>query len=157
METLASRGRTVSDAVSVLPTGWSGRFHDDGAGRAGEWGRVPAARGRAVVLRIEPMSKAHRLDPTGLPSLARTATPPLAAFSIQAGWAGEVTRAARPVAGDHGLADGRHGYMTAISFARPLDELARAALRRSAALRLRARGAGQIATPATRHARSRAA
>ncbi|KNZ30844.1 MAG: hypothetical protein AD742_20140 [Methylibium sp. NZG] len=66
-------------------------------------------------------------------------------------------RAALPVTGVRGLADGRHGYMTAISFARPLDELAGAALRRSAALRLRARGAGQIVTPATRHTRSRAA
>jgi hypothetical protein len=33
------------------------------------WGRVPAARGRAVVLRIEPLSKAHRLDRHGLPSV----------------------------------------------------------------------------------------
>ena len=35
------------------------------------------------------------------------------------------TRAALPVAGDRGLADGRRGYATAIGFARPLDELAR--------------------------------
>jgi hypothetical protein len=75
----------------------------------------------------------------------------------QAGCAGGVTRAALPAAGDGGLADGRHGYVTAICFARPLDELAGAALRRSAALRLRARGAGQIVTPATRHTRSRSA
>ena len=119
--------------------------------------RVPAALGRAFVLRIEPLSKAHHLDPDGLPPLARTATPPLAAPSSQASCAGGVTKAALPVTGDHALADGRHGYMTAICFARPLDELAGAALRRCAALRLRARSAGQILTPATRHTRSRAA
>jgi hypothetical protein len=100
------------------------------------------------VLRIDPRSFGPRLDPDGLPSLAQHG---------QAGCAGGVTRAALPVAGDRGLADGRHGYVTATSFARPLDELAGAALGRSAALRLRALGAGQIVTPATRHARSRAA
>ncbi len=31
-------------------------------------GRVPAARGRAVALRFEPLSKAQRLAPVGLPS-----------------------------------------------------------------------------------------
>lgn len=65
--------------------------------------------------------------------------------------------AALPVAGERGLADGLRGYATAIFFARLLDELAVGSLRRFAALRLRARPAGQIATPATRHARSRAA
>jgi len=55
--------------------------------------RIPASRGRAVVLRIEPLSKAHRLDPGGLPSLAQHG---------QAGCAGGVTRAALPVAGDRG-------------------------------------------------------
>ena len=35
-------------------------------------GRVPAARGRAVALRVEPLSKAQRLDPYGLPSLTQT-------------------------------------------------------------------------------------
>jgi hypothetical protein len=34
-------------------------------------GRVPAARGRAVALRVEPLSKAQRLAPVGLPSLTR--------------------------------------------------------------------------------------
>ena len=32
-------------------------------------GRVPAARGRAVALRVEPLSKAQRLAPDGLPSV----------------------------------------------------------------------------------------
>ena len=35
-------------------------------------GRVPAARGRAVALRVEPPSKAQRLAPDGRPSLTRT-------------------------------------------------------------------------------------
>ncbi len=35
-------------------------------------GRVPAARGRAVALRVEPLAKAQRLAPVGLPSLTRT-------------------------------------------------------------------------------------
>jgi hypothetical protein len=35
-------------------------------------GRLPAARGRAVALRVEPLSKAQRLAPEGLPSLTRT-------------------------------------------------------------------------------------
>ena len=34
-------------------------------------GRVPAARGRAVALRVEPLSKAQRLAPVGLPSLTQ--------------------------------------------------------------------------------------
>ena len=34
-------------------------------------GRVPAVRGRAVALRVEPLSKAHRLAPDGQPSLTR--------------------------------------------------------------------------------------
>ena len=33
--------------------------------------RVPAARGRAVALRVEPLSKAQRLAPDGLPSLTQ--------------------------------------------------------------------------------------
>ncbi len=36
-------------------------------------GRVPAARGRAVALRVEPLSKAQRLAPDGLPSLTQHA------------------------------------------------------------------------------------
>ena len=64
--------------------------------------------------------------------------------------------AALPVAVDRGLADGRHVYVTAICFARPLDELAGARFV-APLLRLRARSAGQIVTPATRHTRSRAA
>ena len=35
------------------------------------FGRVPAARGRAVALRVEPLSKAQRLAPDGLPSLTQ--------------------------------------------------------------------------------------
>jgi hypothetical protein len=31
----------------------------------------PAGRGRAVALRVEPLSKAQRLDPDGLPSLTQ--------------------------------------------------------------------------------------
>jgi hypothetical protein len=38
-----------------------------------------AGRPLRLMVRIEPLSKAHRLDPHGLPSLARTAAPPLAA------------------------------------------------------------------------------
>jgi len=34
-------------------------------------GPVPAARGRAVALRVEPLSKAQRLAPDGLPSLTQ--------------------------------------------------------------------------------------
>jgi hypothetical protein len=34
-------------------------------------GRVPALRGRAVALRVEPLSKAQRLAPEGLPSLTQ--------------------------------------------------------------------------------------
>ena len=34
-------------------------------------GRVPAVRGRAVALRVEPLSKAQRLAPDGLPSLTQ--------------------------------------------------------------------------------------
>jgi len=34
-------------------------------------GRVPAARGRAVALRVEPLSKARRLPPGGRPSLTQ--------------------------------------------------------------------------------------
>ena len=34
-------------------------------------GRVPAARGRAVALRVEPLSKAQRLAPDGRPSLTQ--------------------------------------------------------------------------------------
>ena len=37
----------------------------------GGLGRVPAARGRAVALRVEPLSKAQRLAPDGLPSLTQ--------------------------------------------------------------------------------------
>jgi hypothetical protein len=33
--------------------------------------RVPAVRGRAVALRVEPLSKAQRLAPVGLPSLTQ--------------------------------------------------------------------------------------
>jgi Domain of unknown function (DUF932) len=40
------------------------------AGLGGPW-RVPAARGWAVALRVEPLSKAQRLDPDGRTSLAR--------------------------------------------------------------------------------------
>jgi len=78
--------------------------------------------------RIEPLSKAHRLDPDGLPSLAQ---------HCQAGYAGDITKAALPVAVDRGLAEGRHGYVTAIRSARPLDELARCSCTalRSTALR----------------------
>ena len=119
----------------------------DAGERCRQGGRVPAARGRAVVLRIEPLSKAHRLDPVGLPSLAQHS---------QAGCAGGLTGAALPVAEDRGLPDGRHGYATAICFARPLDELAGARFV-APLLRLRARSAGQIITPATRQSRSRAA
>ncbi len=39
----------------------------------------------------------------------------------QAGWAGGLTSAALPVAGDRGFAEVRHGYVTALCFARPLD------------------------------------
>lgn len=35
----------------------------------GGTGRLPAARGRAFALRVEPLSKAQRLAPDGLPSL----------------------------------------------------------------------------------------
>jgi hypothetical protein len=35
----------------------------------GRSGRVPAVRGRAVALRVEPLQAAQRLDPDGLPSL----------------------------------------------------------------------------------------
>ena len=34
-------------------------------------GRLPAARGRAVALRVEPLSKAQHLAPDGLPSLTQ--------------------------------------------------------------------------------------
>ena len=34
-------------------------------------GRVPVALGRAVALRVEPLSKAQRLAPEGLPSLTQ--------------------------------------------------------------------------------------
>ena len=34
-------------------------------------GRVPAAQGRAVALRVEPLSEAQRLAPVGLPSLTQ--------------------------------------------------------------------------------------
>lgn len=44
---------------------------DAAALQAGLWGRVPAARGRAVALRVEPLSKAQRLAPDGRPSLTR--------------------------------------------------------------------------------------
>ena len=46
-----------------------------------------------------------RLDPDGLQSLAQHS---------QAGCAGAMTRAARPVAGDRALAEGRQEYLTAL-------------------------------------------
>jgi hypothetical protein len=74
-----------------------------------------------------------------------------------AGSAGALTKAALPVAGDRGLADVRRGYATGICFAHPLDELARCSRTALRKLRYRALRSSQIVTPATRHARSRAA
>ena len=54
-------------------------------------GRVPAVRGRAVALRVEPLSNAQRLAPDGLPSLTQHG---------QAGDAGLGTRRPFPVPGD---------------------------------------------------------
>ncbi len=74
------------------------------------FGRVPAARGRAVALRVEPLSKARRLAPDGLPSLTQHG---------QAGCAGGMTTAARSRArGSRALIHSR------VRERGPLDELA---------------------------------
>ena len=39
-------------------------------------GRVPAARGRAVALRVEPLAKAQRLAPVGRPPLTHNTVRP---------------------------------------------------------------------------------
>lgn len=59
---------------------------------------------------------ALRLDPSGFHPLRNTARPAAPAVT---------TKAALPVAGDRGLAVAVTQYVTAICFARPLDELAR--------------------------------
>ena len=104
-------------------------------------GRVPAARGRAVALRVEPLPKAQRLAPDGRPSLTR----------IQSGRQCRQRRRQRPVPvpGDRGPC-----FLHAARERGPLGELTGLQV---AALRSARCGAGQIATPVTRHARCRAA
>ena len=107
------------------------------------------------MLRIEPRRCAPCLDPDGLhPSREQ---PAAARRDERAECAGGLTKAALPVAGDRGLAVGRRGYATAICLALPLDELARCSRTALRKLRSRALRPRQIFTPATRHARSRAA
>ena len=102
-------------------------------------GRLPAARGRAVALRVEPPGY-RRLAPDGLPSLTQ---------HDQAGDAGRNTRRPFPVPGDRWPR-----FLHAARERGPLGELTGLQV---AALRSARCGAGQIATPVTRHARSRAA
>ena len=47
--------------------------------------RVPAARRRAVSLRVEPLSKAQRLAPDGRPSLTRARHHPLRSLAHKGG------------------------------------------------------------------------
>ena len=104
-------------------------------GCADKVGRAPASQGRAFVLRIEPRRFAPGLDPSGFNPSRNTAKPAAPAF---------ITKAALPVAGDRRRADGRHEYVTAIRFARPLDELAGGLLRRTALRKLRLRCAAPL-------------
>ena len=69
---------------------------------------APRCAGRAVVLRIEPRTCGPCLDPAGLPSLARS-SPPLRGVTIGPAVPAVITKAARPVAGDRVLAEGRQG------------------------------------------------
>jgi hypothetical protein len=144
-------------------------------------GRVPAARGRAVALRVEPLSKAQRLAPSGgHPSRGLAAT---LRARWRAGCRRTAARGAWPVRSpmqrsrlrlhrkvkQPGQAGGAGGHTTAArSRARgsralfpsrvrergPLDELTGLQV---AALRSARCGAGQIVNPVTRHARCRAA
>lgn len=108
------------------------------------------------MLRIEPRRCAPCLAPDGLPSLVRTARRSRGTTDGPAAPA-RLTKSALPVAGDRGLAEGRRGYATALCFARLFDELARCSRTALRKLRSRALRSCQIVTPATRHARSRAA
>ena len=94
-------------------------------------GTRPAARGRAVVLRIEPPSFVRCLAPDGLPSL------------VQYGWAGcaggENEGGPFPWPGTAGARMAVARCATAIFLARPLGGLARRRALRCASLSLRLR------------------